>query len=143
MPAIGKDRRVALMRSLIHGERDLLDVAAEHRVSLEQLADWAADDAVQRRLAHLCGLADAQAQFQVSRFRLFVAQQLMRDAMREGGDELTRKTRLDAMKAEVWQPFAPAAVTPAETNDDDETAAALRSLLACDPEEGGRDAQHD
>src|SRR5690606_14652238 len=114
-----------------------------NRVSLEQLADWAEGEDVQRRLASLCSLADAQAQFQLSRYRHFVAQNLMHDAMEMGGTELTRKARVDAMKAEVWQPYAPEAPAPpaagpaAEGGDDADGASPFGMPLN---EEGGADA---
>ena len=144
MQPLGKDRRHALLRALVAAEKDIVGIAEEHKVSLEQLAEWSAGEDVQRQLASLCSVADAQAQFQLSRFRLHVAQGLLADALQKEGNDTHRKARLEAMKLEVWQPFAAVAPAPTEPSTDAaDGAAALRALLAGQPGGGERDAEHD
>ena len=132
MRTLGKKRRAALVRDLLAAKHDVVDIAEAHRLTLDELADWAREEETRRRLSGLCSLADAQAQLMISRYRLMVAHRLIRHATQEEQLELSRKACVDLLKLHPW----PVSAEGAGDEEDDPTAV-MRALLAA--EEGGDD----
>ena len=134
---IGPRKRGHLIEALFAARHDVLDLAAEHHVTTEQLAAWAADEDNRRTLANLCALADLQSQLLLSRYRVVAANRLIRLATDEADDakraDVARRACVDLLRAEVR-------ADPPQV-DDQASDAALRELMY--GREEGDDAEHD
>lgn len=123
-------RRKRLIRDLLDGNNDVVDLAEKYGVSADALAAWIAEPANQRCLAGLCTLADVQTQLMLSRWRHHAANRLIRYATdKESPASLARRACVDLLKLEMKR------ADRGEVDDvDDAAAESLRALLASDLE---------
>lgn len=134
---VSAQQREQLIEALFSARRDVLDLAAEHRLTPEQLAAWAAREDNRRCLANLCALADLQSQLLLARYRVVAANRLIRLATDEADDakraDVARRACVDLLRAEV-RPDAP-------EPDEDASDSELRRLMY--GHEEGDDAEQD
>ncbi|MEM1354450.1 MAG: hypothetical protein AAGC44_01990 [Planctomycetota bacterium] len=123
-PASAEDE--ALLRDLVLADRDLLALAADHGLSLAELAEWSDRPGRSEAIVRLCRLADLQCQALLSRYRLIAASRLIAQAGNEDGTlsaEQVRKACVDLLKTN------PADLKPdPATEIDEETDPALALL---------------
>lgn len=95
-------QRLAIVRDLLRAEHDIVALAEAHGLSPWDLAQWAGEAENEQCLVRLSMLADLQTQALLSRYRLFAAMNLIRQATREeeGGDA-DRKACLELLKLDL------------------------------------------
>jgi hypothetical protein len=103
---LSRRHRDALIADVFEARRDLPDLASQHGLRPEQLADWVHDPPTRRTLAGLCLLADLQTQLMLSRYRQVAVTELIKQA--SGGDEdrpvsaeQARKACVELLKADL------------------------------------------
>jgi len=132
----GPLRRKWLIRDLLDGKNDIVDLAAKYGVTADELAAWIAEPANQRCLAGLCTLADVQTQLMLSRWRHHAANRLIRYATAEESPAaLARRACVDLLKLEMKR--AEGGDLRDEDEDDGES---LLALLDADLADGGSPA---
>lgn len=124
----GPKRRKWLIRDLLDGKNDIVDLAEKYGVSADELAAWIAEPANQRCLAGLCTLADVQTQLMLSRWRHHAANRLIRYATdKKSPADMARRACVDLLKQEMKR------ADRGEVDDvDDAAAESLRALLSSD-----------
>jgi len=165
---MSKKRREELIADVFEARRDLSGLAAAHRMSPDDLANWIAEEENQRCLTGLCLLADLQTQLMLSRYRQVAVTELIKQASGEGSDETgasveqSRKACVDLLKADLKRATVEAKPASADAATDELTAmqevASIRAALfdspptedmapnappldaadAAEPQEGGR-----
>src|SRR5688572_12803634 len=97
----------SLLEAILAARHDLLALAEEQRLTLDELAAWIATPDHQRLLRDLCLLADLQTQLLISRYRLIAASRLIalispdaEDASDKAKD-IARHACVDLLKLEL------------------------------------------
>jgi len=121
-------KREQLILDLISGDRDLLTLAAEHKLKPDALAAWVHQETNRQCLSGLCLLADLQTQVLLSRYRLLAATRLIRLATGEESDEknardTARRACVDLLKLDLKR--ADAQALPPDERTDHALAAGL------------------
>lgn len=90
-----------LIEKMIEGELSPSELAQHCGISLNELAQWAAETQHIKALEHLARLADLRAQMLVARYRATAAVRLIAIASADEPSELSRKACVDLLKTDL------------------------------------------
>ena len=105
--AVGRNKQAALVQDLLEARLDVVELAQRHRLSPQELSAWGRVGENQQCVSGLCRLADLQAQFLLSRYRLLAVTQLIKQATQQADDgeavssEQARKACVDLLRADL------------------------------------------
>ncbi len=99
------EKSAKLLRLLCEAQTDILDLAAQEKLSYSKLTAWADDHDTQKILDGICRLHDLRAQLLVSRYRTLAAARLFELAKEEAAGETARKACVDLLNASLMAPL--------------------------------------
>lgn len=134
---ISKKRRASLIRDILSSEHDVVQLAAAHQLSPDELAQWVGVAENHQCLTGLCVLADLQTQVLLSRYRLLAATRLIRLATQEdeqASADVARRACVDLLKLDLKRADAELPSQASEHVDAsaDDTASLRKALYGDD-----------
>lgn len=114
-----------LLQLLCEAQTDILDLAAQEKLSFAKLTAWLNDTATQTTLDGMCRLNDLRAQLLISRYRTLAAARLFELAKDDGGGETARKACVDLLNASLALP-----ILQPELPDNDNDAESARPSVS-------------
>ncbi|MCC6680057.1 MAG: hypothetical protein IT445_04050 [Phycisphaeraceae bacterium] len=127
---IGEQRRAKLLMELIKGEKDVVEIAQEYRLSLSNLIYWVRLPENWTVLADVARLNDAQTRLQLSRYRrhgLWKLAALLSSTKSNKEDDVMRRASVDLLKAAPGLKLLPG---PQDEAGDDANDSELTSFFA-------------
>ncbi len=118
---IGEQRRAKLLMELIKGEKDVVEIAHEYRLSLNDLIYWVRLPENWTVLADVERLNDAQTRLQLSRYRrhgLWKLASLLSSSKPNKEDDVMRRASVDLLKAAPGPKLLPSGAARDEAGDD-------------------------
>ncbi len=112
------EKSTKLLNLLCEAQTDILDLAAQEKLSYRKLTSWANDQNTQSVLAGICRLNDLRAQLLVTRYRTLAAARLFELAKDDAAGETARKACVDLLNATLITPL----LHPHSTQPDPESA---------------------
>lgn len=138
---ISNKRRASLIRDILSSEHDVVQLAAAHQLSPDELAQWVGVAQNHQCLTGLCLLADLQTQILLSRYRLLAATRLIRLATQEdeqASADVARRACVDLLKLDLKRADAelPTRSDAEAATAEDDTASLRQTLYGDDANDG-------